>query len=71
MKHQKQKGYQTQLNFPYQEANIKNFEKTCIRCRLYHFLNIAGKNIATVSFPKVSTEEKINGKHFFTIPFFG
>ena len=54
-KHQKQKGYQTQLHFLYQEANIK---KTCIPCRLYHLLNITGKNITTVSFPKIFTKER-------------
>ena len=57
MKYQKQKGYQTKLHdFLYQEGNAKNFEKTCIPCRLYHLVNITGKNLTTVSFPKVFTE---------------
>ena len=69
MKHQKQKGYQTQLYLLYQEANIKNFEKTCIPCRLYHLLNITGKIITTVSFPKVFTVERSDGKYFSTTSF--
>ena len=46
-----------------------NFEKTCIPCRQYHLLNITRKNITTVSFLKVFTEERIDRKHFFTAPF--
>ena len=69
IKHQKQKGYQKQLPFLYQKANIKNFEKTCTPCRLYHLLNITGKNIAIASFPKAFTEERSDGKHFFTTSF--
>ena len=70
MKCQKQKGYQTKLHhFLYQEGNTKNFEKTCIPCRLYHLVNITGKNLTTVSFPKVFTEVRSDGKLFFTTSF--
>ena len=69
IKHQKQKGYQTQLPLLCQEANIKNFEKTCTPCRSYHLLNSTGKNIAIASFPKAFNEERSDGKHFFTTSF--
>ena len=63
MKHQKQ------LRFLYQEANTKNFEKTCLPCLLYHLLNITGK-IQQPPFQRILPKKEATENTLSPVPFF-